>query len=92
MRHVPRCAAGRHDGRLLSVRRVSHQRIDLRHWTRPYCPFCGSDAELALLVIHGVLHLLGYDHVRPDDKAVMWEEQAHVLAELGLANIQPTEG
>ena len=50
------------------------------------------DAELALLVIHGVLHLLGYDHIRPDDKAAMWEQQAHVLAELGLADIQPTEG
>jgi probable rRNA maturation factor len=50
------------------------------------------DAELALLVVHGVLHLLGYDHIRPDDKAAMWEQQAHVLAGLGLADIQPTEG
>ncbi len=50
------------------------------------------EAELALLVIHGVLHLLGYDHVRPGDKAVMWEQQAHILAKLGLADIQPTEG
>ena len=50
------------------------------------------EAELALLVIHGVLHLLGYDHIRSDDKAAMWEQQAHVLAELGLADIQPTEG
>jgi probable rRNA maturation factor len=50
------------------------------------------DAELALLVIHGVLHLLGYDHIRSSDKAVMWEQQSHVLAELGLADIQPTEG
>ncbi len=50
------------------------------------------DAELALLVVHGVLHLLGYDHVRPDDKAAMWKQQAHVLAKLGLADIQPTEG
>jgi probable rRNA maturation factor len=50
------------------------------------------DAELALLVVHGVLHLLGYDHVRPDDQAAMWEQQAHILAGLGLADIQPTEG
>ena len=50
------------------------------------------DDELALLVVHGVLHLLGYDHVRPDDKAAMWEQQAHILAGLGLADIQPTEG
>ena len=50
------------------------------------------DAELALLVVHGVLHLLGYDHIRSDDKAAMWEQQVRVLAELGLADIQPTEG
>jgi probable rRNA maturation factor len=50
------------------------------------------DAELALLVVHGVLHLLGYDHIRSDDKAAMWEQQARILAGLGLADIQPTEG
>jgi probable rRNA maturation factor len=48
------------------------------------------EAELALLVVHGVLHLLGYDHVYPDDKAVMWERQADILARLGLVHVQPT--
>ncbi|HEV8420084.1 MAG TPA: rRNA maturation RNase YbeY [Actinomycetota bacterium] len=33
-------------------------------------------AELRLLVVHGVLHLLGYDHAREDDRRVMWERQA----------------
>ena len=47
------------------------------------------EAELALLVVHGVLHLLGYDHVRREDKAAMWERQARVLSQLGLAHIQP---
>ncbi len=46
-------------------------------------------AELALLVVHGVLHLLGYDHVAPDDKAAMWKRQAEVLSQLGLAHVQP---
>lgn len=48
------------------------------------------EAELALLVVHGVLHLLGYDHVHPDDKAMMWERQADILARLGLVHVQPT--
>ena len=46
-------------------------------------------AELALLVVHGVLHLLGYDHVTPEDRAAMWKRQAEVLSQLGLAYIQP---
>jgi probable rRNA maturation factor len=46
-------------------------------------------AELSLLVVHGVLHLLGYDHVGPEDKVVMWERQGNILAELGLADVSP---
>jgi probable rRNA maturation factor len=33
-------------------------------------------AELGLLVVHGVLHLLGYDHEGEDERSVMWERQA----------------
>jgi probable rRNA maturation factor len=33
------------------------------------------DAELRLLVVHGVLHLLGYDHEADDERAAMWERQ-----------------
>jgi len=38
--------------------------------------------ELQLLVIHGVLHLLGYDHVTQDLKNAMWSLQARFLNEL----------
>jgi probable rRNA maturation factor len=48
-------------------------------------------AELKLLVIHGVLHLLGYDHADADEKAAMWASQEVILRKLGLARIQPTE-
>jgi probable rRNA maturation factor len=41
-------------------------------------------AELALLAVHGTLHLLGYDHATPVEKAVMWAAQEAILAELGL--------
>jgi probable rRNA maturation factor len=33
-------------------------------------------AELRLLVVHGVLHLLGYDHQTEEDRRVMWDRQA----------------
>lgn len=41
--------------------------------------------EVRLLVIHGTLHLLGYDHGDPDTKASMWAVQETILAELGIA-------
>lgn len=37
-------------------------------------------AELKLLVVHGVLHLLGYDHITSEDKAHMWKAQTEILA------------
>ena len=33
------------------------------------------DDELRLLVVHGVLHLLGYDHEDDDERRAMWERQ-----------------
>jgi probable rRNA maturation factor len=49
------------------------------------------ESEVQLLVVHGVLHLLGYDHVEAEEKARMWKAQAEVLANLGLGNIQIRE-
>jgi probable rRNA maturation factor len=40
-------------------------------------------SELRLLVVHGTLHLLGYDHDSPTRKAQMWAVQDAVLAAFG---------
>ena len=40
--------------------------------------------ELQLLIVHGVLHLLGYEHAEPAEKARMWEAQAAILQLLGI--------
>lgn len=46
------------------------------------------EAEVQLLVVHGVLHLLGHDHATAEEKTAMWEEQAKVLERLGLSHIK----
>jgi probable rRNA maturation factor len=45
----------------------------------------------AHLVIHGVLHLLGYDHSKESDTAVMQALEIKLLAKLGFANPYQTE-
>lgn len=40
-------------------------------------------AELRLMVVHGVLHLLGDDHDTPEAEAEMWARQEAVLAQFG---------
>jgi probable rRNA maturation factor len=40
------------------------------------------ERELDLLIVHGILHLLGYDHTDQDEKAVMWARQEAILSNL----------
>lgn len=40
------------------------------------------NAELHLLTVHGVLHLLGYDHAEPEEEREMFGLQRRILAEL----------
>ncbi len=47
-------------------------------------------AELSLLTVHGVLHLLGHDHQDGDGKNRMWRIQAEILSEFGHS-FEPSE-
>ena len=38
--------------------------------------------ELQLLIVHGILHLLGYDHATVDEQQQMWERQNAIIAVL----------
>ena len=40
--------------------------------------------EMAFLTIHGILHLLGYDHMTKEDEEVMFKEQELILSGYGL--------
>ncbi len=49
------------------------------------------EAEVQLLTVHGILHLLGHDHAEEQEKARMWAAQAEILETLGLGHIQVRE-
>ncbi|MBQ9125731.1 MAG: rRNA maturation RNase YbeY [Clostridia bacterium] len=40
--------------------------------------------ELAFLSLHGLLHLLGYDHIEPDDEKQMIALQKEILDQAGI--------
>ncbi|MCL7453871.1 MAG: rRNA maturation RNase YbeY [Anaerolineae bacterium] len=42
--------------------------------------------ELDLLVVHGVLHLLGYDHAEEEEKVHMWTRQDDILTKLWVGS------
>ena len=49
------------------------------------------EAEMQLLVVHGVLHLCGHDHGETEEKARMWAAQAEILGRLGLSGMTISE-
>jgi probable rRNA maturation factor len=67
---------------LISVERAGEQATAAGHTL---------EAELQLLIVHGILHLLGHDHGEPDEKHRMWAAQAQILGQLGLSGIKISE-
>ena len=61
---------------VISPRRAAEQAAEWGH---------GFEAEMQLLVVHGVLHLLGHDHAQPAEKERMWAIQASLLEHLGIS-------
>ena len=44
------------------------------------------DAHWAHMVVHGMLHLQGFDHIKDDDAEVMEALEVRLLAQLGFGN------
>jgi probable rRNA maturation factor len=47
--------------------------------------------EIQLLTVHGVLHLLGLDHLEEEEKREMWGIQDSILSRMGIGRVNPTE-
>jgi probable rRNA maturation factor len=57
---------------------VSYPRARVQSATQRH----STAAELRLLIVHGVLHLLGYDHATKEEQARMWARQDAILSTL----------
>lgn len=42
------------------------------------------ESEIQLLIIHGILHLLGYDHDTARSKKKMWQIQQQLIESIGI--------
>ena len=60
---------------VVSLERAEAQAEELGH---------SFEREVVFLFVHGLLHLLGYDHERPEDELLMTERQEQIMNKLGL--------
>ena len=60
---------------VISVERAKEQAADYGHSVK---------REIVFLTVHGMLHLLGYDHMEEQDRLEMEAEQRFVMEKLGI--------
>jgi probable rRNA maturation factor len=60
---------------IISIERTKEQALDYGH---------SFERELGFLAVHGLLHLLGYDHMNEEDEKAMFTRQEEILNEFGL--------
>lgn len=54
----------------ICIPRMKEQAIEYGH---------SETRELSFLTVHGILHLLGYDHMKKEDEIVMFKHQDEIL-------------
>jgi probable rRNA maturation factor len=60
---------------IISIERAMEQAEEYGH---------SLERELAFLTVHGMMHLLGYDHIEEEDRLEMRKEEEYVLGHLGI--------
>ena len=48
--------------------------------------------EFAYMIVHGFYHLMGYDHIKEEDKVKMRPKEENVLNKLGIRREEMNEG
>ena len=52
----------------------------------------GEVRELSFLTVHGILHLLGYDHMTKEDESIMFKRQELILDAAGIQRENQEKG
>ena len=60
---------------IISIDRVKEQAKEYGH---------SFEREFAYMIVHGFYHLMGYDHIKEEDKAIMRPKEEKVLNKLGI--------
>ena len=71
------------EGEIIASAQMAAEMASSGQWT--------SMNELTLYVIHGLLHICGYDDLTPDEKQIMRARERAVLHELGLIPVYPDD-
>lgn len=59
----------------ISIPKMKSQALEYNH---------SEKRELSFLTVHGILHLLGYDHMNESDEKIMFGLQKEILNDLGI--------
>ena len=60
---------------VISIKRVEEQAKEYGH---------SFERELAYMIVHGFYHLMGYDHIKDEDKVIMRAKEEQVLQTLQI--------
>ena len=60
---------------IISIDKVKRQAIEYGH---------SFEREFSYMIVHGFYHLMGYDHIKEEDKVKMRPKEEKVLASLGI--------
>ena len=60
---------------VISIEKVEEQAKEYGH---------SFERELSYMVVHGFYHLMGYDHIEPEDKAIMRPKEEKILNKLKI--------
>lgn len=67
---------------VISIEKVKEQAEEYGH---------GFEREFSYMIVHGFYHLMGYDHIKDEDKAIMRPKEENVLSKLGIRRDEKVE-